>query len=74
MKQVLINHQGAKIRYGRSRTSMYRDERDGLIPTAILIRGRKHWLLADLDLAYGVTTSGENNEPALLRHEKGIHR
>lgn len=50
--QSLISRPEASLKYGRSDTTMWRDERDGLIPPAIKINRRKFWLVSELDLAY----------------------
>lgn len=56
--QLLISGPNASIRYQRSKVSLWRDERDGVISPAIRIRGRKFWLRDDLDQQYGITDRG----------------
>lgn len=56
--QQLISRPAASKKYQRSETSLWRDERDGIIPAAIRIRSRKFWLESELDLAYGLTGRG----------------
>lgn len=51
-KNHLISRSQATKKYCRSETTIWRDERDGLIPAAIRINGRKFWIEADLDFAY----------------------
>lgn len=58
--RTLISRPEASVWYRRSETSMWRDERDGLIPNAIRINGRKFWLKSELDEAYGLTGRGAN--------------
>lgn len=48
----LISRSDASLKYSRSGTTMWRDERDAIIPPAIKINGRKFWVESELDDVY----------------------
>jgi hypothetical protein len=51
-RSKIISRAQASVKYQRSPTTMWRDEREGLIPPATRIRNRKFWIEAELDAAY----------------------
>jgi len=56
----LITRAEASEKYRRSETTLWRDERDGLIPPAIKIRKRKFWVESQLDEAYGLKSAEDS--------------